>query len=43
MFEYGNFDNFQTIIIWSIYIVPKIVKLFIEALTIILKLPMILV
>ena len=36
-------DNFQNVFIWSIYIFTKIMKLFRESLTIILKLPMILV
>ena len=43
-FEYVHFfDNFQNVFNWNIYLFPKIVKIFIEALTIILNLPMILV
>ena len=37
------FDKYEKVFIWSIYIFPKIIKVFMEALTITLKLPMILV
>ena len=37
------FDNCPNVFIWSIYVFPNLVKIFIEALRIILRLPMILV